>query len=316
MLKGDPVMICPACFQETLENGICSSCGFDENAPQSPLLLPPGTPLMNGQYLVGKILGKPGGFGITYLGWDSQLATFVAIKEYLPRDIAGRHFDRLTVSAHTSADSEHFRYGMEQFLQDARTGAVLHPNVVCAPHLRSENGTAYLVMDYLQGNSLYDHLAKWRRMTDRRAGNDRPLLDGFAGGPSERLFASGYQTTEYIYHHRRPHDPAGLRYGPAGAWRTESRNDHDPDSWLRTLGAIPPARQARRLDRYLRLCGNFVPRRDRHGPPEPRSGVAQDTLQPPVFLAPGLSPLSARDHGRIRSIRRTARIRWPNSRPR
>ena len=109
-------MICPACFQETLENGVCSSCGFDENAPQSPLLLPPGTPLMNGQYLVGKILGKPGGFGITYLGWDSQLATFVAIKEYLPRDIAGRHFDRLSVSAHTSADSEHFRYGMEQFM--------------------------------------------------------------------------------------------------------------------------------------------------------------------------------------------------------
>ena len=87
-------MICPACFLETFDNGACSACGFDESAQQSPLLLPPGTPLMNGQYLVGKILGKPGGFGITYLGWDSQLATFVAIKEYLPREVAGRHFDR------------------------------------------------------------------------------------------------------------------------------------------------------------------------------------------------------------------------------
>ena len=61
-------MICPSCFQETLYNGVCTSCGFDENAPLSPLLLPPGTALMNGQYLAGRILGKPGGFGITYLG--------------------------------------------------------------------------------------------------------------------------------------------------------------------------------------------------------------------------------------------------------
>jgi serine/threonine protein kinase len=174
-------MICPACFLETFDNGACSSCGFDENAPQSALLLPPGTPLMNGQYLVGKILGKPGGFGITYLGWDSQLTTFVAIKEYLPREVAGRNFDRLTVSAHTSSDSENFRYGLDQFLLEARTLAQFdHSNVVRVRTYFQENGTAYLVMDYLQGSSLHDHLADiGGRMSEKQAlGIILPILDG------------------------------------------------------------------------------------------------------------------------------------------
>lgn len=174
-------MICPACFHETFNNGVCSHCGFDENAPLSPLMLPPGTALLNGQYLVGKILGKPGGFGITYLGWDSQLATFVAIKEYLPRDLAGRHHDHLTVSAHTSGDTEHFKYGLEQFLHEARTLAQFdHPNVVRVRSFFQENGTAYLVMDYLEGVNLADHLAnRGGRLTEKEALDlINPVLNG------------------------------------------------------------------------------------------------------------------------------------------
>ena len=174
-------MICPACFLETFDNGACSSCGFDENAPQSSLLLPPGTPLMNGQYLVGKILGKPGGFGLTYLGWDSQLATYVAIKEYLPRDLAGRHLDRISVTTHTNGDSESFRYGLEQFLLEARTLAQFdHPNVVRVRAFFQENATAYLVMDYLQGNSLSDHLANLGGRMSEKAALDSmlPILAG------------------------------------------------------------------------------------------------------------------------------------------
>jgi serine/threonine protein kinase len=63
------------------------------------ILLPYGTRLHD-QYLVGQVLGKPGGFGITYLGWNLHLETRVAIKEYLPREWAGRSVDHASVKPH------------------------------------------------------------------------------------------------------------------------------------------------------------------------------------------------------------------------
>ena len=286
-------MICPACFQETLENGICSSCGFDENAQQSPLLLPPGTPLMNGQYLVGKILGKPGGFGITYLGWDSQLATFVAIKEYLPRDIAGRHFDRLSVSAHTSGDSEHFRYGMEQFLQEARTLAQFdHPNVVRVRSFFQENGTAYLVMDYLQGNSLHDHLTQvGGRMTEQAALDTMlPLLDGL-----REVHAKGF-----LHRDIKPQNIYITTVGRAnlldfGTARQAFGERNRGMTTILTPGYAPweqyhrHGKQGAWTDIYAcaatlyHIVTGMVP-------PEASERVAQDTMQPPVAVVPGLSP--------------------------
>ena len=285
-------MICPACFLETFDNGACSACGFDESAQQSPLLLPPGTPLMNGQYLVGKILGKPGGFGITYLGWDSQLATFVAIKEYLPREVAGRHFDRLTVSAHTSADAEHFRYGLEQFLLEARTLAQFdHPNVVRVRTFFQENGTAYLVMDYLQGNSLHDHLATvGGRMSEKMALDTiLPILEGL-----REVHAKGFLHRDikpqniYITTNGRP---ILLDFGTA---RQAMSGLNRGMTTILTPGYAPweqyhrHGKQGAWTDIYAcaatlyHLVTGVVP-------PESAERVAQETLQPPTQLVPSLS---------------------------
>ena len=286
-------MICPACFLETFDNGVCASCGFDENAQQSPLLLPPGTPLMNGQYLVGKILGKPGGFGITYLGWDSQLATFVAIKEYLPRDVAGRHFDRLTVSAHTSSDSEYFRYGMEQFLHEARTLAQFdHPNVVRVRTFFQENGTAYLVMDYLQGNSLHDHLANMGGRMPEKAALDIlfPVLDGL-----REVHAKGF-----LHRDIKPQNIYITTIGRAilldfGTARQALGERNRGMTTILTPGYAPweqyhrHGKQGPWTDIYAcaatlyHLITGIVP-------PEAAERVAQETLQPPLQLCPGLSP--------------------------
>ena len=76
----------------------CPHCGYDEDAERGPLLLPHRARL-HGQFVVGRVLGKPGGFGITYLGWDLNLQTRVAIKEFLPRDLAGRSGDLATVAS-------------------------------------------------------------------------------------------------------------------------------------------------------------------------------------------------------------------------
>ena len=283
-------MICPACFQETFNNGVCASCDFVEDAPQSPLLLPPGTALMNGQYLVGKVLGRPGGFGITYLGWDSQLATYVAIKEYLPRDLAGRHFDRLTVTAHTTTDSESFRYGMEQFLHEARTLAQFdHPNVVRVRAFFQENGTAYLVMDYLQGSTLSDHLSNLGGRMPESAALDTilPVLTGLG-----EVHAKGFLHRDikpqniYITSTGRPilldFGTARQAMGNRGM-TTVITPGYAPWEQYHRHGKQGPWTDiyACAATLYHLVTGTI--------PPEAADRVAQDDLQPPAQNTPGLS---------------------------
>ncbi|KAA6182478.1 protein kinase, partial [Thiohalocapsa marina] len=153
MLDSKSNQLCPGCFATKEIQNPCSHCEYDEAAARGPLMLPHRA-LLNGQFLIGRVLGKPGGFGITYLGWDQQLHTRVAIKEYLPRDLAGRGVDQSTVVAHSGDDAELFRFGLEQFVREARTLAQLdHPNIVRVRQFFEANGTAYLVMDYYEGLS-------------------------------------------------------------------------------------------------------------------------------------------------------------------
>lgn len=116
-------------------------------------------------YSVGKVLGAPGGFGITYLAWDNRLETKVAIKEYLPRHLASRS-SSIEVRPHTETDAADFRFGLEQFLNEAKTLARMkHPNIIRILTYFEENGTAYLVMDYLEGENLGEYLARVGQLT-------------------------------------------------------------------------------------------------------------------------------------------------------
>ncbi|KAA6182485.1 SUMF1/EgtB/PvdO family nonheme iron enzyme [Thiohalocapsa marina] len=172
--------LCPGCFVDKGSQNPCPHCGYDEATPRGPLVLPHRS-LLNGQFLIGRVLGKPGGFGITYLAWDQQLHTRVAIKEYLPRDLAGRGVDQSTAAAHSGEDAELFRFGLEQFLQEARTLAQLdHPNIVRVRQFFEANGTAYLVMDYYEGVSFAEYLEQYGgRLTEATATQLLlPILDG------------------------------------------------------------------------------------------------------------------------------------------
>ncbi|WP_295454875.1 serine/threonine-protein kinase [uncultured Thiodictyon sp.] len=157
---------CPGCFTAQGAANPCPDCGYDERAERAHFLLPHRTPL-HGQYLVGRVLGKPGGFGITYLGWDLGLETRVAIKEYLPREWAGRDPDRPNVSPHSREEGELFRYGLDRFIGEARTLAQLdHPNVVRVRAYFTANGTAYLVMDYYEGQTLAERVERGGRLPE------------------------------------------------------------------------------------------------------------------------------------------------------
>jgi len=104
-------------------------------------------------YLLERVLGQ-GGFGITYLARDTNLDQRVAIKEYLPIDVATRRNDA-TVRARTEEHDERYHWGLERFIREARTLARFdHPNIVRVLSVFEFNNTAYMVMRFEEGSNL------------------------------------------------------------------------------------------------------------------------------------------------------------------
>jgi serine/threonine protein kinase len=150
---------CPSCFRLKDAIAVCPHCGFDESATRSTLFLAYGT-VLAGQYRVGRVLGKPGGFGITYQGWDINLQQRVAIKEFMPPEIAERMPHSADVTVMAAEERKNFENGKAAFLREARVVAQLdHPNVVRVRTFFNANDTAYLVMDYYDGMTMADYLA-------------------------------------------------------------------------------------------------------------------------------------------------------------
>ncbi len=151
--------LCLGCMEDRGSDIICPHCGWVEGtAPESALHLPPGTVLQE-KYLIGKALGQ-GGFGITYLAWDMNLNLKLAIKEYLPQELAYRTGGHNKVSVYKKTLADNFNYGLEKFLEEARTLARFneHPNIVSVRDFFKANGTAYLVMNHIEGVTLKEHL--------------------------------------------------------------------------------------------------------------------------------------------------------------
>jgi serine/threonine protein kinase len=151
--------LCMGCMANKGEALQCPVCGWFEGVmPESFLHLPPRT-ILQGKYLIGRVLGQ-GGFGITYLVWDILLDRKLAIKEYFPRDLATRATGDTTVSVHSRSLEDQYSYGLDKFLDEAKTLAKFdsHPNIISVKDFFQANGTAYLVMNYLEGATLNDYL--------------------------------------------------------------------------------------------------------------------------------------------------------------
>ena len=124
--------------------------------------LPPGFRL--GSYRVVRVLGV-GGFGVTYLCEHGGLGVQVAVKEYLPNEIAVR--DGTAVLPKSTGHREDFEWGLSRFQDEARTLARLeHPNVVRVRDCFEANSTAYIVMDYEDGEPLDRLLERLGTLTE------------------------------------------------------------------------------------------------------------------------------------------------------
>ena len=160
---------CPHCMRELtgLRGGACPFCGFNAQKSPQPAEAMPRNTILNGKYLVGDVLGR-GGFGITYIGFDLSLESRVAIKEYYPSGAAMR---REGESELYWSSSYKFRSSREDaknyFLKEARKMARVEniPSVVRVRETFLANETAYIVMDYVEGETLKARLRREGPMT-------------------------------------------------------------------------------------------------------------------------------------------------------
>lgn len=197
--------LCPGCMGNWPDPAVpCPRCGFSwEKLPPPGRALPPFT-ILAGRYLLGTRLGA-GGFGITYLAMDLNEETPVAIKEFFPSSLAGR--ENKQVLPLPGEEGRTFREALRSFRREGELMARFRgvKGIVSWRDTLEENGTAYLVMDYVPGETLM------RRM--RRTGavfSQREALDLM--GPILRAVDAMHQ--QHVLH--RDISPENLILKPDG----------------------------------------------------------------------------------------------------
>lgn len=160
-------MRCVQCGIDNPENSrYCSGCAAPLNAVGAqiqPHALLAGE-LIGGRYRIGKVLGQ-GGFGITYKGADTKLNRLVAIKEYFQDGSTRR--GKTVIPPNTLTSSDHQK-ALERFKEEAKTLAKLTQNhIVRVYDFVEENGTGYIVMEYLEGKSLEGEIVERGKMGEK-----------------------------------------------------------------------------------------------------------------------------------------------------
>ena len=176
---------CPVCSSSVPDTArACPVCGAPiatSDTPQDPDLigvLSSGTQLNQGSYSVGRVLGR-GGFGITYLGADLRLKRAVAIKEFFPAGSTRQGTRVILSGALSRADYE---MAIQKFMQEAQMVARFrHRSIVNVYEVFQENDTAFMVMEYLDGEHLLE------RMERRGAPLDEAELIAISGPVAEAL---------------------------------------------------------------------------------------------------------------------------------
>lgn len=158
----NPNRLCMGCM-ELLENTSvpCPKCGFSLKDYQQPENGMPPYEILNGKYLVGKVIGI-GGFGITYIGWDFYQSKKVCIKEYFPKGVAKREQTKTYSTEYSTYSMDVFTVntkkaaylgGLKGYIKEAETLSKFYgmPGIVSVRDFFYGNKTAYIVMEYIDG---------------------------------------------------------------------------------------------------------------------------------------------------------------------
>ncbi len=153
--------ICLNCFGDLDSARVCKSCKKKaDDTPNPPHHLPKRT-VLNNKYLIVKALGE-GGFGITYLAWDLSQGVKVAVKEYFPSGYVNRMPKSNQVIINSKSNQAASNRGLKRFIDEAKTLAKVKnlQGIVSVKDFFSANGTAYIVMEFLDGISLKKYLQR------------------------------------------------------------------------------------------------------------------------------------------------------------
>lgn len=153
---------CMGCMEQ-YDSGleICPYCGYVEGTgAEEAIHMAPGSILLD-RYIIGRVLGY-GGFGVTYIAWDGKLEQKVAIKEYLPSEFSTRIPGQSCVTLLGGEKNEQFRDGLKKFVEEAKRLAKFQneSGIVKVFDSFTENETAYIIMEYLEGETLSDRLKR------------------------------------------------------------------------------------------------------------------------------------------------------------
>ena len=149
---------CMNCMEEyeSSENVIstCPFCHHRRGSDQMLLYALPAETVLSGRYIVGTVVSY-GGFGIIYRAWDRRVGGMVAVKEYFPTEYLNRTPGEANVSIYESKEQE-FESGLFSFIEEARGTAKFstYDNIVNVIDFFRENGTAYMVMEFMEGHTL------------------------------------------------------------------------------------------------------------------------------------------------------------------
>ncbi len=162
---------CLGCFAEIRDElEICPFCGYMEGTPpETAVHMVPGT-ILDDRYIIGKVVGF-GGFGVTYSAWDGKLLQRVAIKEYLPSEFSTRMPGQSRVTVFNGDKSEQFKQGLDKFVDEARRLAKFtnEDGIVRVFDCIESNDTAYIVMEFLEGETLTDYLKRTGKVPEDEA---------------------------------------------------------------------------------------------------------------------------------------------------
>ena len=159
---GKKMIRCMGCMTTfSSEYNMCPHCGYVVGSKvENAMHMMPGT-LLADRYILGRVVGF-GGFGITYIAWDKTLYQKVAIKEYLPSEFSTRTAGQTMVTVFSGDKTIQFQDGMEKFVDEAKRLAKFQNDngIVRVFDSFEENNTAYIVMEYLEGETLAQYLER------------------------------------------------------------------------------------------------------------------------------------------------------------